>query len=39
MTFADFSFPQVQQDLGLTVMEVELFAAAVPVAVRPEFQS
>jgi hypothetical protein len=39
MAFNDFRFPQVQQDLGLTVNEAELFDAAVPVVVRPEFQT
>jgi hypothetical protein len=39
MAFADFSFPQVQHDLGLTIREADLFAAAPPVEVRPEFLS
>jgi hypothetical protein len=32
MAFADFTFPQVQQDLGLTVDEADLFS---PVPVTP----
>ena len=39
MAFADFSFPQVQQDLGLTGTEADLFDAIAPAAVRPEFQA
>lgn len=39
MAFGDFSFPQVQHDLGLTVREADLFAATAAVSVRPEFQT
>jgi hypothetical protein len=37
MAFQQFSFPQVEQDLGLTLNDADLFAAIEPVAVRPEF--
>ena len=37
MAFRDFSFPQVQQDLGLTLQDAELFAATPPFPVREEF--
>ena len=37
MAFRDFSFPQVQHDLGLGVHDRALFAAAPPLPVRPEF--
>jgi hypothetical protein len=37
MAFRDFSFPQVQHDLGLTLQDMDLFAATPPVAVREEF--
>jgi hypothetical protein len=39
MAFGDFSFPQVEHDLGLTVREFDLFDNAIPVIVRPEFQA
>ena len=39
MAFADFTFPKVQYDLGLTVIEADLFPNVEPVTVRPEFQS
>jgi hypothetical protein len=39
MAFADFTFPQVLEDLSLTVREMELFAAVTPMLVRPEFQA
>src|SRR5919205_868181 len=37
MAFRDFSFPQVQQDLGLSVHDADLFSAAPAFAVREEF--
>jgi hypothetical protein len=37
MAFADFRFPQVQLDLGLTVQEVDLFSAVPAIALRDEF--
>ena len=37
MSFQQFTFPQVQHDLGLTLHDADLFAAAAPFAVRPEF--
>ncbi len=37
MAFRDFSFPQVQQDLGLILHDADLFAAATPFPVRDEF--
>ena len=37
MAFRDFAFPQVQQDLGLTVDEADLYAAAPPATLRPDF--
>src|SRR5947207_7319576 len=37
MSFQQFSFPQVQQDLGLTLHDADLFSAAPPLPVRPEF--
>jgi hypothetical protein len=39
MAFADFAFPQVQHELGLTLHEMDLFASAAPVVVRAEFQA
>jgi hypothetical protein len=36
MAFRDFRFPQVQQDLGLTVHDADLFATAGPFPVREE---
>lgn len=39
MAFGDFTFPQIQHDLGLTVNEAELFDAASAAVVRPEFQA
>ncbi len=37
MSFQDFRFPQVQQDLGLTIEETELFAEVAPLQLRDEF--
>ncbi len=37
MSFQNFTFPQVQQDLGLTVDEADLFAHTALVALREEF--
>ncbi len=37
MTFRDFTFPQVQQQLGFRVEDVDLFAETPPFAVREEF--
>lgn len=37
MSFQQFTFPQVQDDLGLTLHDADLFAAAPPFAVREEF--
>ena len=37
MAFQSFSFPQVLQDLGLSLADADLFAGTAPVAVRPEF--
>ena len=37
MAFRDFSFPQVQHDLGLTLHDADLFASAPPFPVREEF--
>lgn len=37
MAFRDFSFPQVQEQLGVRVEDVELFADTPPLAVREQF--
>jgi hypothetical protein len=37
MAFRDFTFPQVQHDLGLTLQDVDLFASTPPYPVRDEF--
>jgi len=37
MAFRDFSFPQVQYDLGLTINDADLFAAVPPLQVPEEF--
>ena len=37
MSFQNFSFPQVQQDLGLTLDEADLFSHVPMVALREEF--
>lgn len=37
MAFQNFSFPQVAQDLGLTLDDTDLFSQVPPIAVRPEF--
>ena len=39
MAFNDFTFPQVQHDLGLTVREADLFAKTEALLPRPEFLS
>ena len=37
MSFQQFTFPQVQHDLGLTLHDADLFADTPPAAVREEF--
>src|SRR5438067_722775 len=37
MAFRDFSFPQVQQELGLKIHDADLFSEAVPFPVRDSF--
>ena len=37
MSFQQFSFPQVQYDLGLNLTDADLFSSASPFAVRAEF--
>lgn len=37
MAFQNFSFPQVAQDLGLTLGDAELFSQVPPIVVRPDF--
>ena len=37
MAFQNFSFPQVAQDLGLTLVDSDLFSQVPPESVRPEF--
>ena len=37
MAFSDFTFPQVQQDLGLTVEEADLFSPTPAVPLRADF--
>jgi hypothetical protein len=37
MSFQNFNFPQVQQDLGLTVDEADLFSHVANLALREEF--
>jgi hypothetical protein len=37
MSFQNFSFPQVQQDLGLSLEEADLFQDVLPVEPRTEF--
>jgi hypothetical protein len=37
MAFRDFSFPQVQSDLGIALHDADLFSSAAPFAVREEF--
>ena len=39
MAFSDFSFPQVQHDLGLRVAEATLFAGTHAIVLRPDFQA
>lgn len=37
MAFGDFSFPQVHQDLGLTVVETDLFSQVPVLSLREDF--
>jgi hypothetical protein len=37
MPFQNFSFPQVEHDLGLTLTDADLFSPVPPVSVRPDF--
>jgi hypothetical protein len=37
MAFQNFSFPQVEQDLGLTLADTDLFSTIPAATVRPEF--
>ena len=37
MAFQNFSFPQVVQDLGLSLNEADLFARVSPTPLRPDF--
>ena len=37
MAFRDFTFPQVQHDLGLTLHDADLFSSTPPFAAREEF--
>lgn len=37
MSFQQFTFPQVQHDLGLTLHDADLFATAPPLPIREEF--
>jgi hypothetical protein len=37
MAFSDFTFPQVQQDLGLTIDEADLYGSIPAVALREDF--
>jgi hypothetical protein len=37
MAFQQFTFPQVQRDLGLTLHDADLYSAAPPFPVREEF--
>ncbi len=37
MAFRDFSFPQVQQDLGVAYVEADLFSHVAPTPVRALF--
>jgi hypothetical protein len=37
MAFSDFTFPQVQQDLGLVVDEADLFSPVPPLPLREDF--
>jgi len=39
MSFGDFTFPEVQHKLGLTVSEANLFANTIATTLRPEFQT
>lgn len=37
VSFREFTFPQVLEDLGLTLRDVDLYSRVAPIAVRPEF--
>jgi len=37
VVFGDFDFPDVQQQLGLSVLEADLFADVAPLSVRDDF--
>ncbi len=37
MAFRDFTFPEVQQGLGISLAEADLFAGAPPASLRDEF--
>jgi hypothetical protein len=37
MAFQNFTFPQVEHDLGLTLADADLFVQVPPAPVRPEF--
>ena len=37
MAFQNFSFPQVEQALGLTLADADLFSQIQPIAIRPDF--
>jgi hypothetical protein len=37
MAFRDFTFPEVQQALGVSVLEADLFSAIAPAQLREEF--
>ena len=39
MAFGDFSFPQVQRDLGLTLDEADLFHSVEPLTVPRSFKA
>lgn len=39
MSFQQFTFPQVQQELGLALHDADLFSSVKPVEVREEFAS
>src|SRR3954465_14657287 len=39
MSSRDFTFPEVQHDLGLTLHDADLFSAVPPLLVRPEFDA
>jgi hypothetical protein len=39
MAFRDFTFPEVQQALGVSVSEADLFAGIAPIPLRAEFEA